>query len=154
MDAYADEVAVVLEDPDPWHGFVGYVETACAMQAADHGLADVLTTSFPTAKAMEGRRSEAREGMLRLTSRAKAAGRCARTSTPRTSCCSTWPTPVSSAPRVAPPPAPGGASSPCSSRPSELPPAAPAAIPHDDLHKAMHRDNAAGLTTPEPDTTS
>ena len=75
MGAYADAVAVALEDPDPWHGFVGYIETACAMQAADYGFADVLTMTFPTAKAMEERRNEAYEGMVRLISRAKATGR-------------------------------------------------------------------------------
>jgi AcrR family transcriptional regulator len=75
MDAYADAVAVALDDPDPWHGFTGYIEAACAMQAADYGFADVLTTTFPTAKALEKRRNEAYEAMLRLIDRAKAAGR-------------------------------------------------------------------------------
>ncbi|MFE7276705.1 TetR/AcrR family transcriptional regulator [Streptomyces sp. NPDC057623] len=75
MDAYADAVAVALDDPDPWHGFVGYIETACAMQAADYGFADVLTMTFPTAKALERRRNEAYEAMVRLIDRAKAAGR-------------------------------------------------------------------------------
>ncbi|MFI6929699.1 TetR/AcrR family transcriptional regulator [Streptomyces sp. NPDC050287] len=75
MDAYADAVAIALEDPDPWNGFVGYIETACAMQAADSGFADVLTTTFPTAKALERRRNEAYEGMVELIGRAKATGR-------------------------------------------------------------------------------
>ncbi|MFD7608111.1 TetR/AcrR family transcriptional regulator [Streptomyces mirabilis] len=75
MDAYADAVATALADPDPWNGFAGYIETACAMQAADYGFADVLTTTFPSAEAMEGRRNEALEGMLQLSARAKAAGR-------------------------------------------------------------------------------
>ncbi len=75
MDAYADAVATALEDPDPWHGFTGYIEAACAMQAADNGFADVLTMTFPTAKAMEKRRNEAYEGMVRLIGRAKATGR-------------------------------------------------------------------------------
>ncbi|MFD6171648.1 TetR/AcrR family transcriptional regulator [Streptomyces coeruleorubidus] len=75
MDAYADAVAAALADPDPWHGFVGYIETACAMQAADYGFADVLTMTFPTAKALEQRRDEAYEAMVRLIDRAKAAGR-------------------------------------------------------------------------------
>ncbi|MFI7497683.1 TetR/AcrR family transcriptional regulator [Streptomyces sp. NPDC049687] len=26
MDACANAVAVALDDPDPWHGFVGYIE--------------------------------------------------------------------------------------------------------------------------------
>jgi AcrR family transcriptional regulator len=75
MDAYADAVAVALEDPDPWHGFTGYIEAACAMQAADYGFADVLTMTFPGAKAMEERRNEAYEGMVELIGRAKATGR-------------------------------------------------------------------------------
>ncbi|MGY0065051.1 TetR/AcrR family transcriptional regulator [Streptomyces sp. LZ34] len=75
MDAYADAVAVALDDPDPWNGFVGYIETACAMQAADCGFADVLTMTFPTAKALEKRRNEAYEAMVRLIDRAKAVGR-------------------------------------------------------------------------------
>jgi AcrR family transcriptional regulator len=75
MDAYADAVVTALEDPDPWHGFTGYIEAACAMQAADNGFADVLTMSFPTARAMEKRRNEAYEGMVELIGRAKATGR-------------------------------------------------------------------------------
>jgi AcrR family transcriptional regulator len=75
MDAYADAVAVALDDSDPWRGFTGYIEAACAMQAADYGFADVLTMTFPTAKALEERRNEAYEGMVRLISRAKATGR-------------------------------------------------------------------------------
>ncbi|KRD19928.1 TetR/AcrR family transcriptional regulator [Streptomyces sp. Root264] len=75
VDAYADAVAVALDDPDPWRGCVGYIEAACAMQAADHGFADVLTTTFPSAKEMEKRRGEAYEAMVRLIDRAKATGR-------------------------------------------------------------------------------
>ncbi|MFF4522744.1 SbtR family transcriptional regulator [Streptomyces bluensis] len=52
-----------------------YVETACAMQAADYGFADVLTTTFPAAKALEHCRDEAYEGMVELIGRAKATGR-------------------------------------------------------------------------------
>jgi len=52
MDAYAGAVSAALEDPDPWDGFVGYIETVCAMQAADYGFADVLTTTFPAAKTL------------------------------------------------------------------------------------------------------
>ncbi|WP_239148948.1 hypothetical protein [Streptomyces sp. SID12501] len=40
-----------------------------------YGFADVLTTTFPTAKAMEERRNEAYEGMVRLIGRAKVTGR-------------------------------------------------------------------------------
>ncbi|WP_432194346.1 TetR/AcrR family transcriptional regulator [Streptomyces sp. bgisy027] len=75
MGAYADAVAAALADSDPWNGFVGYIESACAMQAADSGFADVLTMTFPTAKVLEARRNEAYEGMVELIGRVKAAGR-------------------------------------------------------------------------------
>jgi AcrR family transcriptional regulator len=75
MTAYVDAVTAALDDPDPWHGFVGYVENVCAMQAADYGFADVLTTAFPAAKALERRRDEAYEGMVELIGRVKATGR-------------------------------------------------------------------------------
>jgi AcrR family transcriptional regulator len=74
MDAYAAAVATALENPDPWQGLVGYIETVCEMQAADYGFADVLTMTFPTAKGLEERRREGYEGIVRLIDRAKAAG--------------------------------------------------------------------------------
>jgi AcrR family transcriptional regulator len=74
MDAYADAVAVALDDPDPWHGLTGFIETVCAMQAADYGFADVLTMTFPTAKGLEKPRAEAYESIVRLIERAKAEG--------------------------------------------------------------------------------
>jgi AcrR family transcriptional regulator len=74
MDAYAGAVAEALADPDPWHGFIGYIHAVCAMQAADRGFADVLTMSFPTAKALEARRTEAYNGFLELIARAKNSG--------------------------------------------------------------------------------
>jgi AcrR family transcriptional regulator len=74
MDAYADAVAEALGDPDPWHGFIGYLHAICAMQAADRGFADVLAMSFPTAKALEARRAEAYERLLELIAHAKATG--------------------------------------------------------------------------------
>ncbi|WP_328223241.1 MULTISPECIES: TetR/AcrR family transcriptional regulator [unclassified Streptomyces] len=74
MDAYADAVAEALADPDPWHGFTGYIHAVCAMQAADRGFADVLTMTFPTAKALEARRSESYNGFLELIARARDTG--------------------------------------------------------------------------------
>ncbi|MFH9008734.1 TetR/AcrR family transcriptional regulator [Streptomyces afghaniensis] len=74
MDAYATAVTQALADPDPWHGFAGYIHAVCAMQAADRGFADVLTMTFPAAKALEARRTEAYNGFLGLIDRAKATG--------------------------------------------------------------------------------
>ncbi|MGW0476260.1 TetR/AcrR family transcriptional regulator [Streptomyces coeruleorubidus] len=51
MDAYATAVTQALADPDPWHGFTGCIHAVCAMQAADRGFAEVLTMTFPAAKA-------------------------------------------------------------------------------------------------------
>ncbi|MEU6913835.1 TetR/AcrR family transcriptional regulator [Streptomyces olindensis] len=82
MDAYVDAVGVALDDPDPWRGLVGFIETGCAMQAGDYGFADVLTMTFPTAKALEGRRDQAYEGVVQLIGRAKAAGRLREDFTP------------------------------------------------------------------------
>ncbi len=45
------------------------------MQAADRGFADVLTMTFPAAKALEARRAEAYEASVQLIARAKATGK-------------------------------------------------------------------------------
>ncbi|MET8082152.1 helix-turn-helix domain-containing protein [Streptomyces sp. NPDC005303] len=74
MDAYAGAVAKALDDPDPWQGFTGYIHAVCAMQAADRGFADVLTMSFPAAKALEARRTESYNAFLELIARARNSG--------------------------------------------------------------------------------
>ncbi|WP_328351274.1 TetR/AcrR family transcriptional regulator [Streptomyces sp. NBC_00445] len=74
MDAYAEAVTEALADSDPWRGFIGYIEAVCAMQAADRGFADVLTMTFPAAKALEARRTEAYNGFVELIGRAQATG--------------------------------------------------------------------------------
>ncbi|HWL98809.1 MAG TPA: hypothetical protein VNP20_15780 [Nocardioidaceae bacterium] len=45
-----------LTDPDPRHGFCAYMARVCRMQADDRGFADVLTLTFPTARAFEEER--------------------------------------------------------------------------------------------------
>jgi AcrR family transcriptional regulator len=73
--AYADAIDVALADPDPWHGFCGYVESVCAMQAEDRGFTQVLTLTFPNAKEFEAERSRSYRGFVLLTARAQKAGR-------------------------------------------------------------------------------
>lgn len=73
MDAYADAVIIALSNPDPWEGLAGFIETACAMHAADYGFADVLTMTFPTARGPEERRDAAYAAVVQLIDRAKAA---------------------------------------------------------------------------------
>lgn len=75
MAAYVAATDEALADPDPWQGFCGYIERVCRMQADDRGFADVLTLTFPTAKALEDDRNRAAEALGVLLDRAKASGR-------------------------------------------------------------------------------
>lgn len=74
MREYADAVEVALGDPDPWHGFCGYLETVCALQSTDHGFADLLTLTFPGVGRLQSERDRAHAGFVELIQRAKAAG--------------------------------------------------------------------------------
>src|SRR5215218_3640844 len=64
-----------LADSDPWHGFCGFIERVCQMQADDRGFADVLTMTFPTAKALEKERDRTARALAQLLDRAKSTGR-------------------------------------------------------------------------------
>jgi|SRR5690606_1413862 AcrR family transcriptional regulator len=74
MDGYVAAIRTALADPDPWHGFVGFIEAGCAMQAADRGFAAVLAMRLPAAAELEARRDECLRGLVELIGRAKAAG--------------------------------------------------------------------------------
>jgi len=74
MAAYADAVEDALADDDPWHGFCGYVETVCGLQAADHGFADLLTLAVPGAGRLKSERDRAHAGFVELIDRAKSVG--------------------------------------------------------------------------------
>jgi AcrR family transcriptional regulator len=75
MTAYTAAIDDALADNDPWRGFCGYIERVCQMQADDRGFADVLTMTFPTAKALEKERNRSARGLTELLKRAKATGR-------------------------------------------------------------------------------
>jgi AcrR family transcriptional regulator len=75
MHAYSVAIDEALADPDPWKGFCGYIQRICQMQADDRGFADVLTMTFPTAKAFEEERNRSADKLAELLDRAKAAGR-------------------------------------------------------------------------------
>jgi AcrR family transcriptional regulator len=75
MSAYTAAIEDALADPDPWHGFCGYIERVCRMQADDRGFADVLTMTFPTAKGLEQERNRAAHALNELLEHAKATGR-------------------------------------------------------------------------------
>ncbi|MGZ6342952.1 MAG: TetR/AcrR family transcriptional regulator [Candidatus Limnocylindrales bacterium] len=71
---YARAAEEALEAPDGWTGFRGYVERICAMQAADRGLTDVLTRTFPKAGTLEAHRQRAYEVTVRLIERGQREG--------------------------------------------------------------------------------
>jgi AcrR family transcriptional regulator len=75
MSAYAAAIDNALADSDPWRGFCGFIEQVCQMQADDRGFADVLTMTFPTAKAVEAERDRTANALAELLDRAKATGR-------------------------------------------------------------------------------
>ena len=75
MRAYSKAIDEALADPDPWHGFCAFIERVCQMQADDRGFADVLTMTFPTAKALEAERDRAANALTELIEHAKKAGR-------------------------------------------------------------------------------
>ncbi len=90
---YAEAAEQALSIPDPWAAFVTYVERICDLQADDRGLSDLLSMALPADEDIERLRRLANDRMAELIGRAKAAGRCARSSPART-CCSCWsPTP-------------------------------------------------------------
>ena len=74
IEEYARAAEEALEAPDGWSGFRGYVERICAMQAADRGLKDVMTRSFPDAKTLEAHRRRGYELSVRVIARAQAEG--------------------------------------------------------------------------------
>jgi len=74
VEEYAHAADVALEAPDGWSGFCTYVERICAMQAADRGLKDVLTRTFPNAQGLEAHRARGYDRSVELIERAKAEG--------------------------------------------------------------------------------
>lgn len=74
VQEYARAAEEALEAADGWSGFRAYVERICAMQAADRGLSDVLTRTFPDSRGLETHRARGYELSVRLIERAKAEG--------------------------------------------------------------------------------
>jgi len=74
LEEYARAAEEALEGPDGWSGLCTYVERVCAMQAADRGLKDVLTRTFPHAQKLEAHRTRGYALAVRLVERAQAEG--------------------------------------------------------------------------------
>lgn len=64
-----------LADPDPWAGFVGFLEGLFALQAEDHGLNDALAQSFSLATDVSQACGRGFADAERIIERARAAGR-------------------------------------------------------------------------------
>jgi AcrR family transcriptional regulator len=71
---YAEAAEQALAIPDPWAGFVTYVERICDLQADDRGLSDLLSMALPGDEDIEQLRRLANERVAELIGRAKAAG--------------------------------------------------------------------------------
>jgi AcrR family transcriptional regulator len=71
---YADAAEQALAFPDPWAGFVSFVERICELQAGDRGLSDLLSMALPADDHVEQLRRQANEQVVKLIERAKAAG--------------------------------------------------------------------------------
>src|SRR2546421_1643671 len=63
-----------LANPEAWAGFCEYVTFLCELQAADRGLADLLTTAITGAPELEELRGRAYTDFVRVVERAKARG--------------------------------------------------------------------------------
>src|SRR3954454_10011837 len=73
MAEHVDAVEAGLADDDPWRGFASYIEAVGAMQARDHGIADLVTMNV-SAPEIEELRARAYDGLVRLVARAHEAG--------------------------------------------------------------------------------
>jgi AcrR family transcriptional regulator len=71
---YASALEDALATPDAWTGFCSFLEHICGMQAADQGVQDVLTTTFPTDRAVEAQRAQTFVRFGELIRRAQAQG--------------------------------------------------------------------------------
>ncbi|RSM73102.1 TetR/AcrR family transcriptional regulator [Actinoplanes sp. ATCC 53533] len=73
--AYADLAEAALADPDPWHGFVTFVEQIAGMQLVDRGFTEVLTMSFPASIRFAAERRRGYRAIQRVIARAQEIGR-------------------------------------------------------------------------------
>ena len=80
LEEYVRAADAALEDPDAWRGFCGFLERICEMQAADRGLADVLTRSLPMARNLDADRTRGDQSSVKLI--AKSRPRVARAAIP------------------------------------------------------------------------
>ncbi len=74
MERYAQMAAAAAAEPDPWNALRGYLTALCRMQAADRGLADLLTSDTFSDATIDAVRDNARQDVVRTIRRAQHAG--------------------------------------------------------------------------------
>ncbi|TYB38789.1 TetR/AcrR family transcriptional regulator [Actinomadura chibensis] len=73
--AKLDRIAeAALSDPDPWNGFVVFIEGLFALQAEDRGLNDALVRRFPLAAEVSAACQRGFANLVEIMARAKASG--------------------------------------------------------------------------------
>jgi AcrR family transcriptional regulator len=70
----ASDAREALEDPDPWHGFVTFMENACRRHTGDRGLRQVIFNSAHGHEAVARAREQIAPLVARMLERAQAAG--------------------------------------------------------------------------------
>jgi AcrR family transcriptional regulator len=70
----AADAAAALEDPDPWHGFVTFMENACRRHTADRGLRQVIFNSTHGHEAVARAREQIAPLVAEMLRRAQATG--------------------------------------------------------------------------------
>jgi AcrR family transcriptional regulator len=71
---YTAAVDQALANSDPWRGFCGLVHDLCALQAADAGLKELLTMSFPDSPLVQELTAQAERNLAELVARAQSHG--------------------------------------------------------------------------------
>jgi AcrR family transcriptional regulator len=71
LDAMAE---AALADPDPWHGFVGYLDGVFTLHAKDRGLSDALVRQYPRAVEVSAACHRGATYVERIVNRAKESG--------------------------------------------------------------------------------
>jgi AcrR family transcriptional regulator len=75
LAAFARAAEDAVRTADPWEGFTGFVQWACAAQAADRGVTDLLTLHLPNCPAAEALRARGLAAFAALVARAQAQGK-------------------------------------------------------------------------------
>jgi AcrR family transcriptional regulator len=74
LATFAEAAEQALDSPDAWAGFAGFVEWACATQAADRGVTDLLTLTLPNSQTAEELRARGLRAFAALVRRAQDQG--------------------------------------------------------------------------------